>query len=61
MKTLDKDIQMRGYIMDSLIARSCQTLTAEVISEIAQEILQRMIEVHEPPIYKECKDFHEHS
>lgn len=52
MNGLDKDIQMRVYIMDSLIARSNQVLSPVLISEITQEILERMIEIHEVKLYK---------
>ena len=41
---------MRVYIMDSLVARSGRVLSPDLICEIAAELLQRMIEVHEVPL-----------
>lgn len=52
MKLLEKDTQMRAYIMDSLVARSGKTLSSELIGELTQEILQRMIEVHDVPLFE---------
>lgn len=50
MLALAKDMQMRVYIMDSLVARSGKTLTPDLIGDLTQELLGRMIEVHEPPM-----------
>lgn len=50
MKSLDKDVQMRVYIMDSLASRAGKVLDPYMISEITAEILQRMIEIHEVPM-----------
>ena len=43
---VDKDVRMRGFIIDSLVARSGRVLTSLLISELTTEILQRMIEIH---------------
>lgn len=51
MIALDKDMQMRVFIMDSLIARSGKSLSPDVIGEITKEILERMIEVNDVPLY----------
>lgn len=51
---MDKDVQMRVYIIDSLVARSGSALTPAVISDLADEILGRMIEIHE--VRPACKD-----
>lgn len=48
---VDKDVKMRSFIMDSLVARSGKVLSPDLISEIAAEIHERMVEVHEVPIY----------
>lgn len=50
MLALAKDTQMRVYIMDSLVARSGKTLTPDLIGDLTQELLGRMIEVHEVPL-----------
>ena len=42
----DKDVQMRVFIIDSLVARSGRVLTSSLISELTTEILERMIDIH---------------
>ena len=42
----DKDVRMRGFIIDSLVARSGRVLTSSLISELTTEILERMIDIH---------------
>ena len=42
----DKDVQMRVFIIDSLVARSGRVLTSSLISELTTEILERMIYRH---------------
>lgn len=56
MQGMDKDTKMRVYIMDSLVARGGQVLSPALISEITAEILERMIEIHEVPIYMGDRD-----
>lgn len=51
MHEMDRDTKMRVFIMDSLIARSGQTLSPILISEITTEILERMIEIYEAALY----------
>ena len=51
MQEMDRDTKMRVFIMDSLIARSGQVLSPNLISEITTEILERMIEIHEVALY----------
>ena len=46
MMHTDKDVQMRVFIIDSLVARSGRVLTSSLISELTTEILQRMIDIH---------------
>lgn len=46
MMQVDKDVRMRVFIIDSLVARSGRVLTSSLISELTTEILQRMIEIH---------------
>ena len=43
---VDKDVRMRVFIIDSLVARSGRVLTSSLISELTTEILQRMIDIH---------------
>ncbi len=56
MQGMDKDTKMRVYIMDSLVARGGQTLSPSMISELTAEILERMIEIHEVPVYMGDRD-----
>ena len=46
MMHTDKDVQMRVFIIDSLVARSGRVLTSSLISELTTEILERMIDIH---------------
>ena len=46
MMQVDKDVRMRVFIIDSLVARSGRVLTSSLISELTTEILQRMIDIH---------------
>ena len=46
MMQVDKDVRMRVFIIDSLVARSGRVLTSSLISELTTEILERMIEIH---------------
>ena len=46
MMHTDKDVRMRGFIIDSLVARSGRVLTSSLISELTTEILERMIDIH---------------
>lgn len=52
MDTLDKEVRTRLYIIDSLVARSGKILTPKLINDLTQEILERMIEVQDVPLYK---------
>lgn len=47
---VDRDVKIRSYIMDSLIARSGKTLSPELIGEIASELQERIVEVIEVPL-----------
>lgn len=47
---VDRDVKIRSYIMDSLIARSGKTLSPELIGEIAGELQERILEVIEVPL-----------
>ena len=51
MQGLDTDMKMRVYILDSLVAKSGAVLTPSVIGELTTEILARMIEVNEVPLF----------
>ena len=46
MMQVDKDVRMRVFIIDSLVARSGRVLTSSLISELTAEILERMIDIH---------------
>ena len=46
MMQVDKDVRMRVFIIDSLVARSGRVLTSSLISELTTEILERMIDIH---------------
>lgn len=52
MQGTEKDVQMRAYILDSLSARYGQVLNPALINEISAEILERMIEIHEAPVFQ---------
>lgn len=45
MSQLDKEIRVRVYILDSLIARTGEILSPNVIEQIAKEIQERMLEI----------------
>lgn len=56
MKAQDKDARMRIFIMESLVARSGKLLSPDLISEISTEILERMIEINEVPLYQPVEE-----
>lgn len=52
MTGLDRDMRLRVYILDSLIAKSGEILTPTTIGDLTTELLERIIEVIDTPLYK---------
>lgn len=45
MSQLDKEMRVRVYVLDSLIARTGEILSPNLIDQIAKEIQERMLEI----------------